>query len=181
MSMGQGARSGPMSVPRMQNICLVCVPCLHDWRCPLIEPTIPHADEAVHPLRCRVLFWPEWSGEASTVDVRGGFQPGLNSYGTARFLYAPTARSWCAFRPSVASLEPENGSLSFRRAQRHSHHRSCTNRSGVPSCPAGGFDTVARGGRVLFVGTKRQAQDAVADAARRSASIMSIRAGLAAR
>jgi small subunit ribosomal protein S2 len=30
-------------------------------------------------------------------------------------------------------------------------------------------DTVARGGRVLFVGTKRQAQDAVADAARRSA------------
>jgi small subunit ribosomal protein S2 len=30
-------------------------------------------------------------------------------------------------------------------------------------------DTVARGGRVLFVGTKRQAQEAVADAARRSA------------
>ncbi len=30
-------------------------------------------------------------------------------------------------------------------------------------------DTVARGGRVLFVGTKRQAQDLVADAARRSA------------
>ena len=30
-------------------------------------------------------------------------------------------------------------------------------------------DTVARGGRVLFVGTKRQAQDPVADAAKRSA------------
>jgi small subunit ribosomal protein S2 len=30
-------------------------------------------------------------------------------------------------------------------------------------------DTVARGGRVLFVGTKRQAQEAIADAARRSA------------
>ena len=30
-------------------------------------------------------------------------------------------------------------------------------------------DTVARGGRVLFVGTKRQAQDAIADAATRSA------------
>jgi len=30
-------------------------------------------------------------------------------------------------------------------------------------------DTVARGGRVLFVGTKRQAQDAIADAAKRSA------------
>jgi len=29
--------------------------------------------------------------------------------------------------------------------------------------------TVARGGKVLFVGTKRQAQDAVADAARQSA------------
>src|SRR5438552_5612130 len=30
-------------------------------------------------------------------------------------------------------------------------------------------DTVARGGRILFVGTKRQAQDAIADAAKRSA------------
>jgi len=30
-------------------------------------------------------------------------------------------------------------------------------------------DTVSRGGRVLFVGTKRQAQDAIADAAKRSA------------
>jgi small subunit ribosomal protein S2 len=30
-------------------------------------------------------------------------------------------------------------------------------------------DTVARGGRVLFVGTKRQAQEAIADAAKRSA------------
>src|ERR1700716_3850405 len=30
-------------------------------------------------------------------------------------------------------------------------------------------DTVARGGRVLFVGTKRQAQDVIADAAKRSA------------
>src|SRR5689334_23969823 len=30
-------------------------------------------------------------------------------------------------------------------------------------------DTVAQGGRVLFVGTKRQAQDAIADAAKKSA------------
>src|SRR5256885_10257332 len=30
-------------------------------------------------------------------------------------------------------------------------------------------ETVARGGRILFVGTKRQAQDAIADAAKRSA------------
>ncbi|MGH6845771.1 MAG: 30S ribosomal protein S2, partial [Methylocella sp.] len=30
-------------------------------------------------------------------------------------------------------------------------------------------DTVARGGRVLFVGTKRQAQDAIQDAAKKSA------------
>ncbi|MGO9133272.1 MAG: 30S ribosomal protein S2 [Methylovirgula sp.] len=30
-------------------------------------------------------------------------------------------------------------------------------------------DTVARGGRILFVGTKRQAQDSIADAAKRSA------------
>jgi small subunit ribosomal protein S2 len=31
-------------------------------------------------------------------------------------------------------------------------------------------DTVARGGRILFVGTKRQAQKAVADAAERRRS-----------
>src|SRR5205807_9135809 len=30
-------------------------------------------------------------------------------------------------------------------------------------------ETVARGGRILFVGTKRQSQDAIADAAKRSA------------
>src|ERR1700752_5132368 len=30
-------------------------------------------------------------------------------------------------------------------------------------------DTVAEGGRILFVGTKRQAQDAIADAAKKSA------------
>ena len=30
-------------------------------------------------------------------------------------------------------------------------------------------DTVSRGGRVLFVGTKRQAQEAIAEAAKRSA------------
>src|ERR1700739_3186838 len=35
--------------------------------------------------------------------------------------------------------------------------------------PQAGRDSVANGGRILFVGTKRQAQDAIADAAKRSA------------
>ncbi len=33
-------------------------------------------------------------------------------------------------------------------------------------------DTVAKGGRVLFVGTKRQAQDGVAEAAKRSSAVL---------
>ena len=35
-------------------------------------------------------------------------------------------------------------------------------------------DTVAKGGRILFVGTKRQAQDGVAEAAKRSAQYLSL-------
>ena len=42
-------------------------------------------------------------------------------------------------------------------------------------------DAVAKGGRILFVGTKRQAQDGIAEAAKSARSITSTRAGSAAR
>ena len=64
-------------------------------------------------------------------------------------------------------MEPEDGAVPLRRAQRHAHHRSGTDRAAAASRPAAVRDVVAGGGRVLLVGTKRQASEKVADAAKR--------------
>ena len=102
--------------------------------------------------------------------------------GASRFLYASAARSW-------RSLWPPDRTAGTRRwrdyifgARNNIHiidlaqtvpllHRALQAVS----------DTVAKGGRVLFVGTKRQAQDGIAEAAKRSAQYYVNHAGSAAR
>jgi small subunit ribosomal protein S2 len=60
--------------------------------------------------------------------------------------------------------------LYLRRAQQHSHPRPLADRAAAAPGAEGCFrHSVADGGRVLFVGTKRQASEIVADAAGRSA------------
>ena len=65
---------------------------------------------------------------------------------------------------------PKMEPLHLRRPQQHPHHRPVADRSAAAPGAAGRCrDTVAKGGRVLFVGTKRQASEPIADAAKRSA------------
>src|SRR6476659_5047221 len=80
---------------------------------------------------------------------------------------AAIARGRSALRPSDPPLEPQDEAVHFRRSQRGAHHRFVAERAAVR---ARDFvqQTVARGGKVLFVGTKRQAQDAIAEAAQAS-------------
>ncbi len=65
---------------------------------------------------------------------------------------------------------PKMAPLHLRRPQQHPRHRPLADRAAAAPGAASRFPTrVAKGGRVLFVGTKRQASDIVADAAQRSA------------
>ena len=64
---------------------------------------------------------------------------------------------------------PKMAPYIYRRPQQHPHHRPVADRSAAHQALKQVSDVVARGGRVLFVGTKRQAADIVADAAQRSA------------
>ena len=73
------------------------------------------------------------------------------------------------FRPPPAALEPENGAVHLWLAQRHPHHGPDPDRA----VAASGARRAARSGggrrRILFVGTKRQASEPVAAAAKRCA------------
>ena len=64
---------------------------------------------------------------------------------------------------------PKMKSYIYRRPQWHPHHRPRPDRAAAAPGAVAIRDTVAKGGRVLFVGTKRAAQDGIADAAKKSA------------
>ena len=99
--------------------------------------------------------------------------PRLNRKGNAVSLPDFTMRQlleiWRAFRPPVASLEPQDGAVHIRRPQLHPHHRPRPDGAAAASGAEAVSDSVAKGGRVLFVGTKRQAAKEIAEAAKRSA------------
>ena len=82
--------------------------------------------------------------------------------------HAPAARGRRAFRPSHAALEPEDGALHLRRRATASTSSISSRRCRCCTRALQAIrDVVAGGGRVLFVGTKRQAQEPIAEAAKR--------------
>ncbi len=62
------------------------------------------------------------------------------------------------FGHQTAALEPKDGQHTSTAPQRHPHHGPDTDSSNAGPSAEVIRDTVAKGGRVLFVGTKRQAQ-----------------------
>jgi small subunit ribosomal protein S2 len=69
----------------------------------------------------------------------------------------------------TAALEPQDGRVHLRRPQRHPHLDLTQTVPMLDQALKVVRDTVAKGGRILFVGTKRQAQKPVAEAAERCA------------
>ena len=65
------------------------------------------------------------------------------------------------------ALESEDEAFYLRQAQWHLHYRPYKNSGPVKTCPAVCLQTAAQGRDVLFVGTKKQAQEAVKEAATR--------------
>jgi small subunit ribosomal protein S2 len=62
-------------------------------------------------------------------------------------------------------VEPENEALHFREAQRHLHHQSRRHRRQLDDATHFLADVARRGGKILFVGCKKQAQEAIKEAA----------------
>ena len=81
-------------------------------------------------------------------------------------------RSWCALRTSYQTLEPKNGIVYF--GERNGIHIIDLQQT-VPlfsRALEAMRDTAAKGGRILFVGTKRAAADKIAETAKPVVSIM---------
>ena len=64
-------------------------------------------------------------------------------------------------------MEPENERVHLHGKKRYSHHRPAKNRQENRGSVHVVRDTAAAGGTVLFVGTKKQAQDSIRDEAKR--------------
>ena len=64
-------------------------------------------------------------------------------------------------------MEPQDGSLHLHGEKRHLHHRSAEVCWKVDEAYKAVSDIAAEGGTILFVGTKKQAQDAIKTEAER--------------
>ena len=71
----------------------------------------------------------------------------------------------CALRPPDATLESQDAPLHLRRARRDPHHRPSEDRAAAAKAQEFAAEVAGRGGTILFVGTKKQARDAVREAA----------------
>ncbi len=91
----------------------------------------------------------------------------LKEYGHGRRHDAGAAGKRRPLRSPDPSLEPEDEALHLHRAQRHLHHRPAP--VAVVHRPRLRVrqETVAHGGSIMFVGTKKQAQEAIAEQATR--------------
>ena len=93
---------------------------------------------------------------------------------------APAAGGRRPLRPPDPPLEPQDAPVHLRGAQRHPHHRPGADREAARRRLRVVRETVARGEKVLFVGTKKQAQEPIVEEAPAPASPTSTSAGWAA-
>src|SRR5205823_11971341 len=74
---------------------------------------------------------------------------------------------WRSLRPPDEALEPEDEGVHLRRAKRHLHHRPGKTVKLFRDAEDFVSRLAAEGRTILFVGTKRQAQDVIAEEAQR--------------
>ena len=105
-----------------------------------ISPTRSAAVDAIHTRGRRPRGQPSGGGkpphclvEVQPVKLRS------SHHGSARFLYASATRSRRPLWSPEASLEPEDGTLHLRRAQRHPHPRPVADRPGPEPRSAAGL------------------------------------------